>query len=218
MKQLIEKNKILCVILLIVVIGIVVVLVKGFNVEISYKEHYRIIVDIKEQVNCSEIKKIADEVFADDETIVQPATKMKDHVSISVNSLTDENKTNLVNKLNEKYGLKITVDDLEIEAIPQTKLIDLIKPYIVPYIIATVIIAVYVAIRFRKLKSLKSVLKFLISVVSAELLMFSLIAIFRIPVGKFLASEIIIAYLIGSSIVFCKLEKNKSAIVKKSNK
>jgi preprotein translocase subunit SecF len=218
MKQLIEKNKILCITLLIILIGIIVVLVAGFNVETLYKEHTRILVNVKQQVDVDEIEEIAKDVFGNSEVVVQSATKMNDYASISVVTVTEENKTDLVNKLNEKYGLELTTEDLQIEAIPHTRLVDLVKPYVVPFIIVTVILAVYVAIRFRKLNSIKALVKFLSYVVLAELLMFSVIAIVRIPVGKFLLSEIIIFYVIGSTIVFCQLEKSKSAITKKSKR
>ena len=45
MKQLIVKNKILCVALLIIVVATILVLVKGFNVETLYKQNYRIRID-----------------------------------------------------------------------------------------------------------------------------------------------------------------------------
>jgi preprotein translocase subunit SecF len=217
-KQLIMKNKILCVTLLIILIGIIVVLTAGFNVETVYRENSRILVNVKSQVNVSEIKEITDEVFGNSDVTVQPATKMNDYASISVTNLTEENKTDLVNKLNEKYGLELTTDDLEVEVMPHTRLVDLVKPYVVPFIIATLILAVYVAIRFRKLNAIKAVLKFVEFIVLAELLVFSLIAIFRIPVGKFLLSEIIVAYVLGATVIFKKLENSNSVLNKKAKR
>lgn len=208
MKQLVGKNKILCAIILIIIAGIIMVIVKGFNVENSYKEHYRIIVDMKGQFNNEDVEKITKDIFNEDIT-VQKATKMNDFVAISVSSISEENKLELVNKLNEKFNLNLLVDDLVIDYIPHTKLIDLIKPYIVPFIIIECLIAIYIAIRFRKNNLIKSVLRFFEYTIIAELIMFSIIAIIRMPVGKFLLTEIIIAYVISSIMIFSKLEKEK---------
>lgn len=207
MKQFLKKNKILCTILLIILIGIMVVCIKGFNVELLYKENYRIMINIGKEVNISEIEKITNEVFKETKATVQVATKFNDYVSISTTSITDENKTTLLNKLNEKYNLNLTVEDLKIENIPHTKLSDIVKEYITPFIIITIILSIYVAIRFRKQNTIKAILTFLIYVILTELLVFSIIAIFRIPLGKYIASIIIISYIIGSMFGIKKLEK-----------
>ena len=70
-----------------------------------------------------------------------------DSVDIVVEQITDEEKEELINKINEKYGVSLTVDDLTINSNSNIRIRDLVKPFIIPTIISIILIGiVYLAI------------------------------------------------------------------------
>ena len=72
---------------------------------------------------------------------------------------------------------------------------DLVKPYITSFAISTVLILAYIAIRYRKLGFVKTMLKSLLIIVVGQVVLFSLIAITRIPVGRLTIPMVLVVYV-----------------------
>ena len=180
-----NKNKILIILIAIILIaGIAMIVIKGFNFELKYQNTQRVEMYLKQEFNVSDIKNITNEVLAGQPVMIQKVEVYEDMVAITSNQITDEQKTNLVQKINEKYGTELNADEIEIENIPHTRGRDIIKPYLIPFALATGIILVYVAIRYRKLGVGKVILKTALILVVAEAVLASVIAITRLPIGK----------------------------------
>ena len=107
----------------------------------------------------------------------------------------NEQKEQLITKINEKYGTEKKVSDMNATYIPRFKLIDVVKPYIIPVIATTVLILIYMAIRFRKLGTVKVLSHAITLTAIAELLYFALIAITRYPVNRLLMPVAIVIYI-----------------------
>ena len=197
MKQLkeIKKNKLVAAIILalVVIAGIIITCTIGFNVEMQTKEHKQIQFYLQKEFNISDIREITNEVF-------------EDSVQISALEITEEQENNLVTKLNEKYELNLTAEDQEIVTVPKTRISDILRPNIMPFVIATIIILLYFAIKYRKLRILKVILKTIITLAISEALLLSIIAITRIPVGKYTVSMIFAVYVLALGILTSKLE------------
>ena len=125
--------------------------VKGFNVDTMYTDNVRLYVYIQKEFENNDIKQIAKEVFGTDEIVVQKVEVYKDMAVITikqkdVNNINAELK-NLVEqlntKINEKYEIKNTTDDIIIKYEPKLKLTSILKPYIMPVAITTIIILIY---------------------------------------------------------------------------
>ena len=65
--------------------------------------------------------------------------------------ITEEQKTDIINKINGKYELELTADSTQITNVPHTRGRDIVRPYLAPFAIATGIILAYMAIRYYKL-------------------------------------------------------------------
>lgn len=215
MKKMSKKGKILSIVILIVIIaGIIVIGAKGFNFDLKYEKSQKVELYLEKEFETSDIKDITNEVMPGKEVMVQKVEVFDDTVSITAKEITDEEKTNLITKINEKYGTQISTDSTEIENIPHTRGRDIIKPYIMPFIITSVIILVYMAIRYYKLGSMKVILKTIgINILSQAVLM-SIIAITRIPFGRLTIPMVLVVYIltmIGLSTRFEKrlIEKRK---------
>lgn len=213
MKNLDNKIKILIILALVIIAtGIIIVATKGFNFDLRYRQSKRIELDLGKEFEISDVKKIVDEIKPNEEILIQKVEVYEDSVSITANEITEEEKTNIINKINEKYETELSEENIEIKSIPHTKLLDIIKPYIMPFIILTIIILVYMIIRYRSLKLANVILKTLLTIIVSQAILLSIIAITRIPVGKLTISMVIALYMLILVAITSKFEKDKTKI------
>ncbi len=210
MKKIDHKLKVLAIIVLVTVVaGIIVIATKGFNFDLRYEQSKRIELDIGKEFEISDIKSIVDEIKPNEEILIQKVEVFEDCVSITAKEITEEEKTTITNKVNEKYGTELSIENIEIQDIPHTRLLDIIKPYIMPLIISTFIILVYLSIRYRNLKISKVISKSLISIIISQAVLVSIIAIARIPIGKIAVLMVLSIYILNMIAITSKFEKEK---------
>lgn len=209
MKQLTEKNKniyIIALILLIIIIGMIVVFRVGFNKELKYEQSQSIDVYIEQEINSEKIKDIANEVLGK-ENIVQTIEIYKDMVTIRAKNISEEQKNDIVNKIKENYEFSQTAENTTINTIPSTRIRDMYKKYVIPFVISGILVLGYMAIRYYKVGILKVIIRTVCIPILGELLLLSIIAITRIPVGRFIPVLVIIMYALTILYVIRKNEK-----------
>lgn len=99
------KKKLCILSVIIMIIGLIVVIAVGYNVDLKYKVHKSITVPIGEDFNISDISQIADEIFGKNNVSLEKAGVYNDSVIINVADVSDEQIVNLKNKINEKYNI-----------------------------------------------------------------------------------------------------------------
>lgn len=219
MKNITKKQKIALIIFAVIIItGIVVTFTVGFNFELKMQETKKVELYIQNNFEISDIKSIVREVMPDQDVIIQKVEVFEDSVSIEAKDITEEQKQQLIEKVNEKYQTELSADSIEIVTIPNTRGRDLIKPYIVPFAISSVLILAYMAIKYRKLGSVKTVLKVLLVMVVSQALLFSVMAITRIPVGRLTIPMVITVYVFTVLAITAKLEKELQSKKEQDNK
>lgn len=192
-----KKVKIIAILSIIIIIaGIIMIMTKGYNFDLKYSDANRILLDIGTTFNNKDIKSITDEVLGNQKVMIQKVEVFEDAVSITAEEITEEQKTNLINKMNEKYGTTTKAEDIEITTIAHTRGRDIIKPYIVPFLIATIIIVIYMMIRYYKLNAFKVLLKTVCMVIYTQIMLFSIIAITRIPIGRLTIPMVLTVYIL----------------------
>ena len=197
MKNIKNKTKILiAIIAIIIIVGFAITLTIGLNFELRYQDTKRVELNLGKDFEISDIKAITNEVFANKEVIIQKVEVFEDTVSVQAKDISEEEKTNLVNKINEKYQTELSAEEINIYAVPNTRGRDIVEPYIFPFALATLIILVYMAIRYHKLGVIKVLLKSAIIIVLAQVLLLSVMAITRIPVGRLTLPLVIVVYII----------------------
>lgn len=221
----IKKNKkiILGILIAIILIaGIAITLTIGLNFDLKYQETKQIQLNLGTEFETKDIKEITDEVFPGQKVMIQKVEVFNDAVSIITTNITDEQKQSLIDKVNEKYeSAEIEADSTKIETIPHTRGRDILKPYITPFVLATFIILVYMAFRYKKIGSIKTILKTLGMVILMQAVLFSIIAIARIPIGRVTIPLVLGVYLltlIGLTTTFEKQLKTKVSEEEKNNK
>ena len=214
MEKMTNKQKILiAIIALIIIVGTIITITVGLNFDFRLQETKKVQLYIGKDFEIKDIKDITKEVFGNEPVMIQKVEVYEDSVSIITKEITEEQKQNLLNKVNEKYGLEISADTTEIVSIPNMRGRDMIKPYILPFTIATVIILIYMVVRYRKLEIIKAILKVIIISIVSQATLLAVIAIIRIPIGRLTIPMVITVYLltcIGLTTNFEKqLERKK---------
>ena len=115
---------------LVILAGIVVVGIFGFNKELRYGQGQVINVYVEQMVDVTSIKKLVNECLDGKNNMVQTVEIYQDYVTIKAEEITEEQKNNIVNKLKENYEFSQTAEDTTIENVAATKYIDIYKKYI----------------------------------------------------------------------------------------
>lgn len=208
MKQLTKSKKIIILLTVIILIaGIAVTIIKGLNFDLKYQETQNIQINIEKEFNDSDIKQITKEVLGNQAVMLQKVEIYKDTVIITAKEITEEQKNNLVTKINEKYGTEINAEEVEITNVPHTRGRDIIVPYIVPFITAGVIVLAYMAIRYYKLGAGKVLAQTVGMLIITQAILFSVIAITRIPVGRLTIPMVLMVYMLTLIGITTNMEK-----------
>ena len=117
---------------------------------------------------------------------------------ITLPTVTDEEVDSFLAKVNEKYELEYTKEDLDIITMPSMNFNEIIKPYLTPVLLTIVLSIIYIAVRYRKLGVAKIIAKPIIAIVVTELLILSAYLIVNLPIDV----SIIPVTLIGLGIAF----------------
>ena len=105
-----NKGIVLLGLILLIVAGVIVVSLKGFNVALEYGKHERIDLKVGNNVNLKDVESICKEVLGDKAFKVRNLEVFGDSVSILSENFTDDEETNILSKINEKYGTKFVVE------------------------------------------------------------------------------------------------------------
>lgn len=213
MKQLIKSKQLkMVLIVLIIIAGIAMIAVKGFNFDLKYQDAQKIQLNLGKEFDNNDIKTIAKEQLNGQKIMINKVEEFEDTVDITAKEINDEAKNNIITKINEKYETEINSETITVENVKHVRGRDLIKPYIIPFAIATITILVYIAIRYSKLGWAKTTLATIGILVLSQAVLFSVMAITRLPIGRLTIPLVIIVYLITLMGITNKLEeklKNK---------
>lgn len=210
MNKFLNKKVLILGLSLLILAGIVVVLFRGFNVNFMLEQHEVIEFVIGKDFEIKDVSKICKEVFGNKKVVLKTVEVFDDAVSINVESITNEEKTNLINKLNEKYGTEKKLEEVEVKTVANVRIRDWVKPYIKPILISGIIILGYIAIKFREENTLVLIVKILGMIVLTVAVILSILAIFRVPILPIYIIGLITIGLVEVMIYTNKLEKKKA--------
>lgn len=185
------KNKkiIYCVLFAIIIIGIIVASTLKFNFSIDYVDAKRMNIYISKQVEIEDIKNMVNDIYGTKNKVEYVET-FKDMVSVTIPNIYDEAKetefkTELINRINNKYQTELNAEEIETTIVPHFRGRDFISRYIMPIIIVAIIVLAYFAIRYRKLNAAKIALNAIGNMALVEAVYISIIAITRLEISKY---------------------------------
>lgn len=213
-----SKKIILLGIILLIISGIVVVALKGVKVSLVLQQHESINFFVGKEVNLEDVKIICKEVFKDKAVVVRGVDTFEDAININVESITNEEKSSLIDKMNEKYGTSFVTEEVTVNSNSNIRVRDMVKPYVKPVIISTVLVIVYMIIRFRQMNAIKMLGKIFGIIVITEAVIASLIAVCRIPLSATMINLMAVIAVVQLIVYLNKLESQKNGIADKKVK
>lgn len=219
MKEQENAKKIICIVVaIIIVIGAIICAKKGFNIELMYSNRQEIMLSNSTEMDISKIEEISKSILGNKNVKVQELERFGNAVEIIATSISDEEKQNLINKINEECKTDISNDDIDIINIPNTRIRDILKPYILPSIITFVAVLLYFTIIYHKIGLRKVLVKGIFTPIITELLYYSIIAITRIPFGRISNSIAIGLYVVNIGILSIYFYNAKEMLQKNDKK
>lgn len=207
MKQ--NSTKILAILIaVIIVVGTIMLFTKGLAFELRYQDCKKVEINLGKEFERPDIRNITDEVFGKQPVSIQPIEVYKDAVSITTTEITEEQKEQLINKLNAKYGSEVKVEDIEIEKVPHTRGRYILRPYVIPFIIITFIVLGYLMIRYNKIDTLNVLAQSVGIIVLSQIVLLGIMVITRMPIGRFTIPAVLIVYALSTFICTTKFEQD----------
>lgn len=211
MKNINNIIKIIMVIVaLIILAGIIMICVKGYNYDLLYSKSVRMNIYLTKEFKVNEIEEIAKEILGTNKLKIQQGNTFGTVVSIVAKDITEEQQNNIVQKLNEKYEIEINKEnDIIVTQIPQVNIWEMITKYISPLVITTIVILVYFVIRYRKQGIIKCIGIPVLSLIGIIALYVSIIALTRIPVNELFIIFLVLIYFLTLICNAVKLNKQE---------
>lgn len=204
------KKVVIISIAIIIVAGLIMIGVKGFNYSLLYSRTQRMNIYMAQDFEINDIKEIAKEVLGKNKLKVQLGNTFGTVASIVSTEITEEQQNNIIEKINEKYGIEINKDsDVVVTVIPEANAWELLIKYISPVVVATIIVLVYFMIRFKEQGIIKCIGIPVLTLILVSVLYISIIALTRIPVNEFFAIFGVLIYYLTIICITIKLEKKE---------
>ncbi len=195
----------------LLIAGIIVIAVKGFNVGLKYSENTQIAINIGKTFEINDIKQITSEVFKGQRVIIQKVELYEDMVQITVKEASEGQINELNTKINEKYELENSIDDVEVVQNANVRLRTLIKPYILPISILSIVTILYAVIVYRKQGILYVLYTTAMAIVAPQAILSSLYAVTRIPINSLTSIIAVVVYIASITITMIYFGKKKNS-------
>lgn len=195
----------------LLIAGIIVIAVKGFNVGLKYSENTQIAINIGKTFEINDIKQITSEVFKGQRVIIQKVELYEDMVQITVKEASEGQINELNTKINEKYELENSIDDVEVVQNANVRLRTLIKPYILPISILSIVTILYAMIVYRKQGILYVLYTTAMAIVAPQAILSSLYAVTRMPINRLTSIIAVVVYIASITITMIYFGKKKNS-------
>lgn len=208
------KNKAIYVFLIILIIaGAIVYTVKGLNKELNYSNRQQFEISAASIFDVSKVETIAKEVLSNRNIKVQKVERFNNALEIISTEISEDEKQNIINKVNEEYNETISNDNISIISVPETRVKDILMPYILPIIITLTAVLLYFVLVYSKL-GLKSVIfKGIAMPVLIILSYYSIIVILRIPFGRITNCIAVALYLLSIGTLAIYFQNKKEELI-----
>lgn len=208
------KNKILYgIIAIILIAGIAAFFIHGFNIGNVYGSYTKIGLYIETGVNKEEVRQIVNESFENSEYQMQDVEYFGEMVLITLPQVSDEQIDTFLAKINEKYSLEYTKEDLDIFNMPALTFYEVAEPYIWPVTISIVLGIAYMAIRYYSLGVIKVIGKTILSILIIQALAVSLYLIFNLPIDLSIVPTVLFG--LGIALLYTANKNNQLLDIKK---
>lgn len=206
------KKIVYAILICIIIAGIVIIATIGLNADIIYSKNVEIDVYLGKTFEKNDIKNIVNDVFPNERVIIQEIEMFGDMFSITLADNRTEEELNtkvdeLTTKINEKYEVELSEDDIDVVHNAKIRLSSIILPYVYILAIAIVLVLVFVGFRYKKLGVIKTLVTYLLSIAASELVLLSIIAITRFQINRMVIPAGLLVFVVVITVLGCINEK-----------
>ncbi len=212
-----SKKIVILGLILLIIAGLIVVSLKGFQVSLMFGKHESVELKVGKEIDIKIVQEICDQIFDNQKYVIKELEVFGDSFQLNIKSITDDEKTNLINQVNEKFQTQKTVDDLKVHSVSNRRIRDVIKPYMMPMVIVFAIVMIYTLIRFRKIDAFKLIIDYIWKIILTEIILLSAVAIIRIPVNDVLINLFMIVAIVELVYFISKNEKKLEKEIENDN-
>lgn len=187
-----KKIYALAITILVIIIGMIIIATKGFNYSFKYDNSVSISFNVNEESNEEELRNITNEVLGSKVKSIQTEDEL---VILEITSITEEEKQNLINKVNEKYNMELTSEDIVENEILRIDFGNIVSRYISSMICIAILSVIYFVIKYKNKKVWKIAVYSSLNIILTQMLYFSIIAITRIPVCNLIIPIAIVVFI-----------------------
>ena len=207
------KNKLLCIVaLFIIIVGAIVYQFKGFNKELNYSNRQQFEISATSTFDISKVENIAKEVLTNRKVKIQKVERFNNALEIISTEISEDEKQNIINKINEEYNETISNENISIISVSETRVHDILKPYIIPGIIALSTLLLYYILVYHKLGVNRVLVLGTFLPIMVELLYYKSIIIFRIPFGRITNSIAVGIYILTVVLLTMYFQNEKQEL------
>lgn len=203
------KKVIQILLICLIIAGIIVISTIGFNVGIKYSGNTQININIGTEFKIEDIRKITNEVFGNKTVLISQVELYKDMVQLTVKEASEEQITNLNNKINEKYNLENELSDVIVTHNPNVRLRTIIIPYILPVAIVSILTIAFAMIVYRKLGVWQVLYESAMAIVAPQAILSSIYAVTRLPINRLTTVIALVIYIASITLIMVHFNKMK---------
>lgn len=203
------KKVIQILLICLIIAGIIVISTIGFNVGIKYSENTQININIGTEFKIEDIRKLTNEVFGNKTVLISQVELYKDMVQLTVKEASEEQITNLNNKINEKYNLENELSDVIVTHNSNVRLRTIIIPYILPVAIVSILTIAFAMIVYRKLGVWQVLYESAMAIVAPQAILSSIYAVTRLPINRLTTVIALVIYIASITLVMVHFNKMK---------
>ncbi|MCI8388227.1 MAG: protein translocase subunit SecF [Clostridiales bacterium] len=196
-----NKNIFFIITAVVIVLGVVCMIVRGFNVDTDFAGGTNMQVRIGKTLDSAEldnIRKITEDIIGTSVSSVQKSGSNSDEVIIKMKEIDSETRAQLFDKLVETYSLT-DADLLSVQNVGASMSADLRRAAFISTAIAVVLMLIYIAFRFKVVSAVAAV----ICLVHDLAIMLIAYSLFQIPMQSTMIAALltILGYSINATII-----------------
>lgn len=201
------------IILAVIAIGIAIILLTRFQFSLYYKQNVRIEIYLGKEFRTEEVMLQVKEILPEQELIIETAGVFKDTISITTTTITDEQVSQIIDKLNETYETELSAEaDTQVIYNSNIRGRDIFMPYLViSSIAAGITIAIITIIYGKKVGIIRTIVTSLLVTVMGQFFYFVMLSLMGIEINRMISSTAVAIFIASMVYLISQFEKMKIA-------
>ena len=201
------------IILAVIAIGIAIILFARFQFSLYYKQNVRIEIYLGKEFKTEEVMQQVKEILPEQELMIETAGVFKDTISITTTTITDEQISQIVDKLNETYETELVAEaDTQVIYNSNIRGRDIFMPYLViSSIAAGITIAIITIIYGKKVGIIRTIVTSLLVTVMGQFFYFVMLSLMGIEINRMISGTAVAVFIASMVYLISQFEKMKIA-------